>query len=128
MATVTLGSSEIVALAGGPQPWILDPNGFYESCKLAVARLASRRLHNEWKTKQNLSRNSLKQMRRKTVISLFMKRMLLETNQESWSSSSGAFCSQQIGCHRFPVLPLLCVPCGFGIAHASPLLDVIEPR
>lgn len=31
VATVTLGSSEIVTLVGGPQPWILDSSGFYES-------------------------------------------------------------------------------------------------
>ncbi|XP_065051433.1 nuclear pore membrane glycoprotein 210-like [Rhopilema esculentum] len=29
-ASVTLGSSEIVTLAGGPRPWILDSSGFYE--------------------------------------------------------------------------------------------------
>ena len=44
------------------------------------------------------------------------------------SSSLGAFCSQQVGCHRCPDLPLLCLPCCCGIAHASPLLDVTEPR
>eukprot|EP00794_Sanderia_malayensis_P016623 gene16623-18313_t len=31
VATVALGSSKVVALEGGPLPWILDNTGFYES-------------------------------------------------------------------------------------------------